>query len=74
VKHTKPRFHPFAIRRLVWHDPRAHVFRAVQTGMTKLSWDQVLAFRVDHQFLHSRAPAGSMLEVASAMCVIRAQL
>jgi hypothetical protein len=39
-----------------------------------LSWDQVLAFRLERQFLHSRAPAGSMHEVASAMCGIRAQL
>lgn len=42
--------------------------------MTKLSWDQVLAFRLERQFLHSRAPAGSLLEVASALCGIRAQL
>jgi hypothetical protein len=42
--------------------------------VTKLSWDQVLAFRLERQFLHSRAPAGSMLEVASTMCGIRAQL
>jgi hypothetical protein len=43
-------------------------------GVTKLSWDQVLAFRLERQFLHSRAPAGSLLEVASALCGIRAQL
>jgi hypothetical protein len=42
--------------------------------MTKLSWDQVLAFRLERQFLHARAPAGSLLEVASALCGIRAQL
>jgi hypothetical protein len=42
--------------------------------MTKLSWDQVLAFRVERQFLHSRAPAGSLFEVASALCGVRAQL
>jgi hypothetical protein len=42
--------------------------------VTKLSWDQVLAFRLERQFLHSRAPAGSLIEVASAMCGIRAQL
>jgi hypothetical protein len=42
--------------------------------MTKLSWDQVLAFRLDRQFLHSRAPAGSLFEVASALCGVRAQL
>jgi hypothetical protein len=39
-----------------------------------LSWDQVLAFRVERQFLHSRAPAGSLFEVASALCGVRAQL
>lgn len=42
--------------------------------MTKLSWDQVLAFRLERQFLRSRAPAGSLLQVASALCGIRAQL
>jgi len=42
--------------------------------MTKLSWDQVLAFRLERQFLHSRAPAGSLFEVASALCGVRAQL
>ncbi|HEY8103248.1 MAG TPA: winged helix DNA-binding domain-containing protein [Gaiellaceae bacterium] len=42
--------------------------------MTKLSSDQVLAFRLERQFLHSRAPAGSLLEVASALCGVRAQL
>jgi hypothetical protein len=43
-------------------------------GMTKLSWDQVLAFRLERQFLHLRAPAGSLFDVASALCGIRAQL
>ena len=43
-------------------------------GVTKLSWDQVVAFRVARQFLDSRAPAGSMLEVARALCGVRAQL
>ncbi len=42
--------------------------------MTTLSWDQVLAFRLERQFLDSRAPAGSLFEVAHAMCGIRAQL
>lgn len=42
--------------------------------MTKLSWDQVLAFRVERQFLTERAPAGSLFEVASALCGVRAQL
>ena len=42
--------------------------------MTKLSWDQVLAFRLERQFLDSRAPAGSLFAVASALCGVRAQL
>lgn len=42
--------------------------------MTKVSWDQVLAFRLERQFLHFRAPAGSLFEVASALCGVRAQL
>ena len=42
--------------------------------MTKLSWDQVLAFRLERQFLDSRAPSGSLFEVASALCGVRAQL
>jgi len=42
--------------------------------VTKLSWDQVLAFRLERQFLDSRAPAGSLLEVTRALCGVRAQL
>jgi hypothetical protein len=42
--------------------------------MRKLSWDQVLAFRLERQFLDVRAPAGSLFEVASALCGVRAQL
>jgi hypothetical protein len=42
--------------------------------MAKLSWDQVIAFRLERQFLRSRAPAGSLFEVASALCGVRAQL
>jgi hypothetical protein len=42
--------------------------------MTTLSWEQVLAFRLERQFLDSRAPAGSMLDVARALCGMRAQL
>src|SRR5512144_1459652 len=42
--------------------------------MTKLSWDQVLAFRLERQFLDSRAPSGSLFDVASALCGVRAQL
>jgi hypothetical protein len=39
-----------------------------------LSWDEVLAFRLERQFLRSRASAGSLFEVASALCGVRAQL
>jgi hypothetical protein len=42
--------------------------------LTSLSWDQVLAFRLERQFLDARAPEGSMFEVAHALCGIRAQL
>lgn len=42
--------------------------------MTSLSWDQVLSFRLERQFLGPRAPAGGMLDVARALCGIRAQL
>ena len=42
--------------------------------MTTVSWDQVFAFRIERQFLGSRAPAGSLFEVAHALCGIRAQL
>jgi hypothetical protein len=42
--------------------------------MTKLTWDQALAFRLERQFLRSRAPAGSVLEVLRALCGVRAQL
>ncbi len=42
--------------------------------MTTLSWDQVLAFRLERQFLDSRAAAGSMFEVTRALCGVRAQL
>ena len=42
--------------------------------MKKLSWDQVVAFRAERQFLHHRAPAGSLFEVARALCGVRAQL
>ena len=43
-------------------------------AMIALSWDQVLAFRLERQFLSSRAPAGSLFDVASALCGVRAQL
>ena len=40
----------------------------------EVSWEQVLAFRLERQFLRDRAPAGSVLGVASALCGVRAQL
>jgi len=40
----------------------------------KLTWDQVLAFRLERQFLTERAPRGSMLRVASALCGLHAQV
>lgn len=40
----------------------------------QLSWDQVLAFRLERQFLARRSPAGSTFDVASRLCGIRAQL
>lgn len=42
--------------------------------MTRLSWHQVLTFRLERQFLHARAPAGSLFDVARALCGVRAQL
>jgi winged helix DNA-binding protein len=42
--------------------------------VTELSWDQVLAFRLERQFLDTRAPAGSVLDVTRALCGVRAQL
>ena len=56
--------------------PRARcaLARLRPRGMTTLSWDQVLAFRLERQFLDSRAPAGSMFEVTRALCGVRAQL
>lgn len=42
--------------------------------MTTLSWDQVLAFRLERQFLDERAPKGSLLSVASALCGLHAQV
>jgi hypothetical protein len=47
---------------------------ARRSAAAKLSWDQVLAFRLEGQFLDRRAPAGSVLDVASALCGVRAQL
>jgi hypothetical protein len=40
----------------------------------ELSWDQVLAFRLERQFLTEQAPPGSLLSVASALCGVHAQV
>jgi hypothetical protein len=40
----------------------------------ELSWDQVLAFRLERQFLTERALPGSLLSVASALCGVHAQV
>src|SRR5437763_12104676 len=42
--------------------------------MLKLSWAQVAAWRVRRHFLDRRAPARSMLAVASRLCGLHAQL
>jgi hypothetical protein len=46
----------------------------VPDELLQLSWDQVLAFRLERQFLSRRAPAANALEVARELCGIRAQL
>ena len=42
--------------------------------MTALSWEQARAWRVRRHGLATRAPAGSLLEVASRLCGVHAQL
>src|SRR5579864_5479760 len=42
--------------------------------MVKLSWAQAAAWRVHRHHLHQRAPAGSMLAVASRLCGLHAQV
>jgi Winged helix DNA-binding domain len=42
--------------------------------MTKLTWEQVAAWRVERQYLARRAPAGRMLAVASRLCGLHAQV
>lgn len=42
--------------------------------MVDLSWDQVLAFRLERHFLTKRAPKTKLLPVASALCGLHAQL
>jgi hypothetical protein len=39
----------------------------------QLSWDQVLAFRLERQFLSQRAGEGSLVRVASVLCGVHAQ-
>jgi Winged helix DNA-binding domain len=39
-----------------------------------LSWDQVLAFRLERHFLTEHAPEDSLLSVASALCGLHAQV
>lgn len=43
-------------------------------AVTQLTWDQVLAFELERQFLAARAPSGSMIEVVRVLCGVRAQL
>ena len=42
--------------------------------MIELSWDQVLAFRLERHFLTERAQQGNLLSVASALCGLHAQV
>ena len=42
--------------------------------MLRLTWSQVAAWRVRRHHLDQRAPAGSMLEVASRLCGLHAQV
>ncbi len=42
--------------------------------MIKLSWDQVLAFRLERQFLTERAPPGSLIAVVGTLCGVHAQV
>jgi len=40
----------------------------------KLTWDQVLAFRVERHFLTERVPRERLLDVVSALCGVQAQI
>lgn len=42
--------------------------------MLKLTWSQAAAWRLQRQYLDQRAPAGSLLAVASRLCGLHAQL
>lgn len=42
--------------------------------MIELSWDQVLAFRLERHFLTKRAPRQELLSVVSALCGLHAQV
>lgn len=47
---------------------------AVPDQPVELSWDQVLAFRLERQFLSDRTPAADVFEVLRKVCGVRAQL
>ena len=53
--------------------PAAGIVHAL-TKMLKLTWPQAAAWRVRRHHLDRRAPAGSMLAVASRLCGLHAQL
>jgi hypothetical protein len=42
--------------------------------MLKLTWSRVAAWRVRRHHLDQRAPAGSMLAIASRLCGLHAQV
>src|SRR5271155_4540556 len=42
--------------------------------MLKLTWARAAAWRIRRQHLHQRAPAGSLLAVASRLCGLHAQV
>jgi DNA glycosylase AlkZ-like len=42
--------------------------------MLKLTWPQAAAWRIRRQHLHQRAPAGSLLKIASRLCGLHAQV
>ena len=42
--------------------------------MLKLTWPQAAAWRIRRHHLHQRAPAGAMLDVASQLCGLHAQV
>ena len=42
--------------------------------MTRLGWDQVIAWRAARHHLDERVPATAMLEVVSGLCGLHAQV